>query len=79
MIAPAPRKPMPVTICAAMRVGSIRDAGADAEVEVRPRVGGDEREERSADGDEQVCAEARLTVAELALDPDRATECGGCE
>jgi hypothetical protein len=24
MIAPAPRKPMPVTICAAMRVGSAR-------------------------------------------------------
>jgi hypothetical protein len=24
MIAPAPRKPMPVTICAAIRVGSVR-------------------------------------------------------
>src|SRR4051794_21993214 len=28
MIAPAPRKPMPVTICAAMRVGSVRTTAA---------------------------------------------------
>ena len=59
MIAPAPRKPMPVTICAAMRVGSARTTSPPLVEELVEAVGGDEREERRAERDEQVRADAR--------------------
>ena len=50
MIAPAPRKPIPVTICAAIRVGSNDDRRSPFEnCQSRPPVRGDEREERRAD------------------------------
>ena len=43
---------------------------------VRPGVRGDEREDAGAERDEQVGAEARLVVAQLALEADRAAERG---
>ena len=46
------------------------------EGEVAPRVGGDQREERRPDGDEQVRPEARLALPQLPLDPDRTSEPG---
>ena len=71
MIAPAPRKPIPVTICAAIRVGSARTTLAAAGQELVEAVRGDDREERRAEPDEQVRAQPGLAVAQLALEADR--------
>ena len=76
MIAPAPMKPMPVTICAAMRVGSnvtplacekAKSPHAYAETSVNSAA---------PDGDEHVRPEARFPLAQLALDADDAAERG---
>ena len=50
------------------------DARGGRERPVRPGVGGDEREDAGAERDDQVRPEARLVVAQLALEPDRAAE-----
>ena len=75
MIAPAPRKPMPLTICAAMRDGSCRTRlRAAIREEVVEAEGGDEREERGADGHEQMRSKTRLTLAQLPLEADGPAE-----
>ena len=75
MIAPAPRKPMPVTICAAIRVGSktIPSRWEEARRTTRTRRRG---EERGAERDEQVRAKPRFALAQLALEADRTAERG---
>ena len=64
---------MPVTICAAMRVGSTRTTGRRRQELLEP-VRRDDREERRAERDEQVRADPGLAVAQLALDADRRAE-----
>ena len=66
-----------VTIWAAIRVGSKTTPSAVEELEVAPPVGRDDREERRADADEHVRPEPGRTVAQLALEADRAREGGG--
>src|SRR5438270_7041154 len=74
MIAPAPRKPIPLTICAAMRVGSMRVPVA---VKKSSNPYADEREQGRADADDEMRAQTRLTLAKLPLETDRAAEAGG--
>ena len=50
------------------------DPVALGEVPVRPRVRGDEEEERGAERDEQVGAKPRLALAKLPLETDRTAE-----
>ena len=69
MIVPAPRKPTPETICAAMRAG-IADARARPQADAR----GDVHQQRGADADEDVRAQARRLAGDLALEPDDAAE-----
>ena len=69
-IAPAPRKPMPETIWAAMRVGSTGAAGrlpSEAVDRQHREQGGPER-------DEHVGPQARRVPVDLALEPDREAE-----
>ena len=77
MIAPAPRKPIPVTIWAAIRVGSSVMPLSRGELEVAPGVGGHDREERGADRDEHVRPETGLALPDLPLGSDRAAEHAG--
>ena len=65
MMAPAPRKPMPVTICAAMRAGI---------AERSRHLDRHEREQRRADGDEDVGAQPGILLPELTLDAERRPE-----
>ena len=67
---------MPVTTCAAIRVGSNVSPSSRRELPVGPGVGGDHREERGADGDEHVGAEPGFALTELPLEADRAAERG---
>ena len=73
MIAPAPRKPIPVTICAAIRVGSTGEPAATNSA--KPYA---ETSVKSAEPSEtsEVRAEPGLAVAQLALEPDRGAEPG---
>jgi hypothetical protein len=67
MIAPAPRNPMPVTICAAMRSGMPLTAPIRREIVVK-----------SADptGDQDIGPKSRRLLANLALDANRGAEPG---
>ena len=51
-----------------------RDPLALGEAPVRPRVGGDQEEERGAERDQQVCAKPRFALAKLPLETDRTAE-----
>ena len=69
-IAPAPRKPMPDTIWAAIRVGSI---GAPVRARAEA-VGRQDREQRRPDGDEHVRPQPGGMAVDLALESDGETE-----
>ena len=64
---------MPVTICAAIRVGSIRPIVGAGEKLVEA-VRRDDREERRAERDEQVRADPCFAVAQLPLEADSGAE-----
>ena len=66
---------MPVTTCAAMRLGSVVTTAAAGEV-LEP-VRADHREEGGAERDEHVRAQSGRLLVELALEADRRAEAGG--